>query len=229
MGAVIGQAIINRARTTLLDDASQPGGGATTWDLAALPTELFEHLKSGLRTIALLKPGSYTLTVAHQLVPGIRQAIPDTAHAFIDARRNLGLTGTTIGPAITSVPMTHLDHDDPNWPLSPASETVLHVMRDARETKAFYVYPPQPNPAAQIELIVAGVPTMAAAANPIPLDDIYEQPLYLFVLAHAYAKNTIRGDMAKWGGYYNQFLQMIGVSAEQQRAYDGAPPDGATR
>lgn len=228
MGTITGQAIINRARTTLLDDASQPGGGAKTWDLAALPTELFEHLKSGLRTIALLKPGSYTLTLVHQLVPGIRQAIPDTAHGFLDARRNLGLNGTTIGPAITSTSMVHLDHEDPNWPLAPASTTVQHVMRDARETKAFYVYPPQPTPAAMIELIVAGTPTMTAAADAIPLDDIYEQALYLFLLAHAYAKNAKRGDTAKWMGYYNQFLQLIGVSAERQGAYDGAPADGAT-
>lgn len=226
MGTITGQTVINRARVTLLDDASQPGGGAASWDRPTLPAELFEHLKSGLRTIALLKPGSYTLVLAHQLLPGIRQAIPDSAHAFIDARRNLGIDGSIMGPAITSTSMVHLDHEDPNWTLAPASATVLHYMRDARETKTFYVYPPQTDPAAMIELIVAGTPTMTAATDAIPLDDIYEQALYLFILAHAYAKNAKRGDAAKWAGYYNQFLQLIGVSAEQQKAYDGAPADG---
>lgn len=213
MGTVTAQAIINRARVTLLDDASLPGGGGTTWDRPSLPGELFEHLQSALLAIAVLKPSAFTLTLAHRLVPGVRQAIPDTAHALVNITRNLGSDGLVPGRAITPVDMNHLSHSDPDWTTAPASAVVEHWMRDERETKAFYVYPPQPAQPSMIELIVGGTPTIADPDDAIPIDDIYEQALYLFVLSHAYAKNAVRGDNAKADGYYNRFLQMLGLQA----------------
>lgn len=216
MGTVTAQQIINRARVTLLDDASLPGGGSVVWNRPGLPDELFEHLQTGLRTIAIFKPSVHTQALSHRLTAGVRQLMPDNAHAMIDVTRNLGSDGLIPGRAITRVDMAHFSHAFPDWPTSTASAVVEHWMRNDNEDKGFYVWPPQPAQPSIVELVVATVPTIAAAVDPIPIDDLYEQALYLFVLSHAYAKNAVRGDNTKADGYYNRFLQAIGMPRPKQ-------------
>lgn len=227
MGTITGTAIITRAQITLLDDATRPGGGQVTWNRAELPDELFEHLKAGLRAIVIVKPDAFVVNAPLQLVAGIKQALPVDATFLIDIRRNLGTNGTTPGAAIISIPMTHLDNDTPGWPTDPPSAEVLHYMYDARDPKTFYIYPAQPAMSpTRVEAVYGGTPTMANAGVAIPIDDVYDEALYNFVLAHAWAKNTKRGDYSKANNYMAMFQQILGLKSQAQFAFAGDKPDG---
>ncbi len=211
MGAILASATINRAQLTLLDDVSLPGGGEATWN-STDPDELLKFYNASVRLIVLYKPDTGIVVGSFPLVAGARQQAEGT---FIGAFSNAA------GGQITQMDMDDADHLLPNWRQATPAAT-RHWMADRKEPEVFWVYPPAVA-AAVIEAsrVVTPAPILATAPN--PLNDAYEQVIYWLILAHAYAKNAKRGDMAKMNGYLQLAGQALGVKRQIQLQQSPSP------
>lgn len=206
--AVTAQQIIDRAKETLLDP------NATRWT----EPELLDYLNAGIKAIVTNKPDAFLVTADVALTPNSsRQSIPTGALQLVDIVRVVDEGG-----AVRQIDRGTLDKMDPDW--HSTSGVPKHFTQDVRNPKEFYVYP-VPVTAVQVEMVYAGVPADIIISDPIPVDDIYENALYYWILAYAYAKNTKRGDMSKTGNYLNMFSKSIGVKSQTQFSFAPQQPE----
>lgn len=62
-------------------------------------------------------------------------------------------------------------------------------------------------------------------SDKFPLPDLYAEPAYLFVLAHAYGKNTDRGDVSKMNLYWSLFQSELGIDQQTLDRLNIGKPD----
>lgn len=210
MGTIACSRILDRAAKTLLDETG------VQW----APSELLDHLNSGINWIVTNKPDEGAVNASFQLAANeTKQTIPAAGFQFLDVVRNMGANGSTIGRAIYACRRTDLDHANADWHTVSAA-AIQHFMHDTRDPRVFYVYP-RPTSALYVQLVYAGVPaTVGTAATTLPIADIYENPLHLWIVAHAYAKNSKRGDVSKWQAYLTMAANMIGAKTQVQIVMD---------
>ncbi len=208
--ALLASVIINRASKSLLDDTNVLWGAA----------ELLDYLNAGISAIVASKPDTSITTTNYALTSGTpKQTLPSGGIELIDIIRNAASPYT----AIRQIERNHLNHIDPDWS-NTTGAVVKHFTYDKRNPGVFYVYP-TPSSALSIEISYASSPTrVTSAATNIPLDDIYENALYFFILALAYAKNAKRGDLTKGQMFFAAFANSIGVR-QVQYAFSPVTPD----
>lgn len=198
---VTGNDILDRVEQTLLDETN------ARWARA----ELEAHLNAALAALVTVKADAYTLNKQFSCVAGSKQTLTGGDHQILEVVRNDAASKR----AITLVERSHLDATDPDWHTATPTSVCEHWCADKRDPKHFYLYPPPVN-AHVVEVIVASTPVITDFANPIPVDDLYENPLWACTLAFAYAKNAKRGDLIKSSGYFSLFTQMLGGKAREQ-------------
>lgn len=214
MGTITGQAIVDRAKRTLIDE------GNTFWT----EDEQREHLAAGINAICAKIRSAYVVNRPIQLVEGTLQVLPDEATSLIDVRRNLGTDGLTPGRAIRQTDMHELDRANPNWHTGKQSYVVREYAFDDRDPKRFYVNPPMDFPPTYVEVVYSAVPERVTdLSKPIPIDDVYEDALYFYVLAMAYAKNLKRGDLVKADSYMAKFRMSLGDEDAADKGIEAIP------
>lgn len=213
MGAILGSTILTRVQRTLLDDAGQPSGGEKRWTLP----ELLEWLGAGIRELVKFKPDAAVKNQDFSLAAGVKQSLPSDGQLLVDVR---GKTS-----AITPVSLVDMDHSLFGW-RAVAAGTTIHYMHDERDPHVFYVYPPAVA-SAVVEIVYGFIPDYTDASDPIPVDDNYDVPLYDFVLARAYEKNSKRGDKEKSLRHDQKFAAGIGVKEPKQYSYAGGVKNDA--
>lgn len=211
MGTLTASAIIDRAAKTLLD------AGFVRWTQA----ELLTHYNAAIRTILGFKPDAYVVVEAVALVAGPKQTIPAAGVSPRAVRRNMGVTGTTAGEAITQVERDDLDHCRTDWGATPGS-AVKHVVFDPSDPRTFYVYP-QVYPW-YVELAYAALPADSTTATALPIDDLYEAPIHSYVVGLAMQKSSKSGDLVKSDWHARQFASFLGLKSEGQFRFSVASP-----
>jgi len=211
---ILAQTIIDRAEATLLDSTN------VLWSAA----ELLDYLNAGVAAIAASKPDVSVTTTNVTLTSGTpKQSLPADGIQLLDVIRNTSAPYT----AIRQIERNHLNHIDVDWANTTGS-AVKHFVYDKRNPKIFWVYP-TPSTGFQIEIVYASVPTrLTLVSQNIPVDDIYENALYFFVLALAYAKNAKRGDLFKAQAYFSAFANSIGVRQVQYAFSPTTPVENPT-
>lgn len=208
MATITAQQIIDRAEKTLNDDTN------VRW----ASDELLTYLNDGQREIVLLKPNAYVRNLAVQLVAGTKQSVPNDGVWLNRVVRNMGAAGATPGRAVTEVDMDMLDLTRPDWHAETTSTTAQHFMFDPNDPKNYYITPPQPAVTpSYVEISYSAAPPEVVISAVISLDDIYETPLYYYVLSRAYAKSTQSGNDAKAAGWYSLFVQALGVKSATEK------------
>lgn len=211
MGTILASAIIDRAEKTLLDDTNVQWGAA----------ELLDYLNAGVAAVVAVKPDVYTLNAAFTMAAGAKQVLPAGGLQILDVTRN-----TSSKRAVRYIDRSFLDQLDPDWQ-AVTGTNVDHYTSDARDPKTFYVYPCPAGGAAQVDLVYSAVPAAISAGTAIPIDDIYQNALYNWILAHAYAKNAKRGDTQKSDSYMQKFYGEISSRSPTQMA--ASPPVSITQ
>lgn len=185
-----------------------------TW----LPSILLPYVNKVLLEIVTLKPDAYPVEAVMQLVAGARQAIVSTTMStvisLIDVICNMGTTGTVVGMTIRALEKNAMDHLLPGWMTYAADQTVLHVIKDDRNPLVFYVFPPQPTTAPnQIKLLLSEPPDDITATNTdFPFDPSYKIAFIDGMIYHCLMEETTaQGANQKAVGYYNKFLQGLGL------------------
>ena len=202
MATITAQNILDRAELLLHDDTN------IRWPLA----EGLNWINEGQREIVLLKPDAYSLTESLIMVAGTKQSLPAAGTMLLDATRNMGADGTTVGNVIRLVDRRILDDGQADWHTQAAAASVKHWVYDPETNpRVFYIFP-RSDGTNYIEICYAKAPgEIAAVGNAITLDDIYSPALLNYFLYRAYAKdadyasNAQRSQQAR-----NDFLQILG-------------------
>lgn len=214
MGTLTGQAIVDRAWFKLQDKGATPG---IRWTSA----ECLLWVNDAQRAIVNLKPSANVVAAITTLAAGTRQSLPALGLAGAQLHRltrNFAADGVTAGRAITLIPVERLDETRPNWHAE-TGPAVKHFVVDDRDPKAFYVYPARP-PAGtgRVEVVYTAIPADLANLNQsIVLDDLLAEAMQFYVLFSAYGKDsTYSKSSGNAAGYYQLFLQSLGLGAQAQ-------------
>jgi len=204
---------------TILDLANQQleDIGAITWP----PDLLIRYLNAGVLEIINLKPDAYPTTKNLTLVAGAIQTLPtgDIMILFVDC--NMGVAGDTVGKKVTGLNKEQLDELLPIWQTTTmASTEVAHVIIDPRDTKHFYVFPPQPDPVTQqLRAVVMTPPTpLESATDTFPLDDTFMPAMADYLVYRALAEETtIPNALNKSIQFFQKFLQDLGLKTQVEK------------
>jgi hypothetical protein len=213
--AITAQSIIQRAVQILQDTSS------VRWPV----DELVRWLNDGQRQIVLHRPDSNSITATGTLAAGTRQSLTtmtgissSNPAKLIDVVRNMAATSQK--KAVRMVAREILDAQQPGWHAATQSVDIVHFMFDARDPRAFYVYPPATT-AAQLEIIFSAYPTDVAAptgsdytsvTGNIGVLDIYANALLDYILYRAYLKDAdYAGDAARAQACFQAFATSLGL------------------
>ena len=203
--------------STIISLAGRQISDATgiTWNPT---TVVIPYINLGIQEIINLKPEAYPVTVDITLAAGPVQALPSGGLTLIDAKYNLSGTSSPWTPdkAILSIKKEKMDDIFPDWMTQLGTTIVSFVVTDDRDPKVFYTYPPQPtspSPSNKIRALISQMPTaMASPAETLPLDSSYVPALVDYVTYRALAEeNSIPNAITKAQGFYQKFLQGIGI------------------
>lgn len=194
-------------RVTLLDAAKR------TWT----DDELQGYLVEAVRATCMLKPDAYTRREAVPMAYGSRQELPEGGIAVFDLYEN-----DASASAVTLADRELIDHQNRFWPAATYEIDVAHWSADARDPRRFIVTPPN-NGYGAVWALFGAVPAEFAIGDEVPLQDIYEHPLKLFVMAKAYAKNSQRRDLVKSDSMMGQWRAALGIKNQSQAALAPSP------
>lgn len=187
-------------------------------------TELLSGVNLGCKEVCFHKPDAYVVSASVTLAAGIVQEIPTAGHQLMAILSNMGVSpGATQGAVIRLIDRKVLDAMDPGWATVTASATVVYYMYDERYPRQFLVYPRQPASGfGFVQMLYAAAPADIAADATILIPDIYRPALTMYLMHYAYAKESDKGtqNLEKAAGYYQAFLNALGVKQEKERSED---------
>jgi hypothetical protein len=195
-----GQELVDRARVTLAD------ADKVTWTDA----ELLGHLNAGIAQACAEVLDAYVKIDDIDLVAGVRQSMPAGALLLIDIARN------QFGNPVAHQSQSELGRVHKNWGDIPGGPTVYYTY-DKRAPLSFLVFPPG-LPGNSVEAVYGAMPPPITLAGVVPISTWFETPLWAFVLAMSYAKNTTRQDLAKTAA----FMTMFSTALDRWRALKDA-------
>ena len=207
---MLASVVINRAAKTLLDETG------VLWS----STELLDYLNTAITAIIAFKPDVYVLTATFTLTNSqAKQTLPSGGLQLLEVTRNLSPSLT----AIRQIERNHLNNSNEGW--ANTAGTPSHFMYDGRNDKIFYIYPQPASGTNQVEIVYSAVPTrLTATTDTLPIDDIYENPLFYYVIGMSYLKNAKRGDLSKSNLYFSLFASGIGARQNVEYTYDPTTP-----
>lgn len=206
MGTTTGQNILDRARDKVNDEAT-----TKRWSDA----KALNYINDGQTAVVSKMPTAYALRATPTAVAGsTRQTLAGLGLTdgltFIDIPRNMATNGTTPGRSMTKVDRAWLDVGRPDWHSDLAADA-YNWCYDERDPKAVYIHPGKS--AGKLEVIYSAVPpALASLASTIALDDVYADAIQYFLLFSFYSKDATHNKGQQLaGGYYNLFLQELGL------------------
>lgn len=202
--ALLVSSFITDLRRILLDPT--PG---VTWD----DPFFIKAISRGERAICAVKHEAYPVRAAIALAAGVEQALPAGDLCLLDLYQN-----TTSGRRVRLVDRSLQDASAPFFPIATQEVDVQEYTKDDRDPTRFTVLPPNDGTGSVMGLVGRIPAALAATSDAIHLNDTYEEALQAFVLAAAYAENTIRQDVGKVGFYTTKWQQLVGVSTQSQVA-----------
>lgn len=205
-------------------------GGGVRWPVP----ELCDWLDDGLREIALQKPTATSTTAVLALVEGTKQELPAQYHKLLAVVRNV--SGRVVTPAVREV----FDMQFPGWhdtTVLPFSATVMHVIDDMFDQKAFYVVPGNTG-TGEVEAIVSKLPAKivrpTGANSPLDIDaytgevdmpDIYQNALVDYTAYRAFSKDiNVPGAAQRAQAHYQLFQQALGIKSQVEMAQNVDTP-----
>ncbi len=202
MGTILASAIVGKVRLDLVDE------DAVTWTEA----DLLECLNEAIRATCEVKVDSYVLREPVTLEAGEEQTLPSGGVAVFDV-----LANTVSRKPVTLVDQELLDEATRFATVAAEQADVEHWTADPRDKARFRVYPANDG-TGSVMTIYGAVPTAILIGEAIPIADDNEPALVARTLGAAYRRNTQRQDLGKVQGYMQQWLSMLGLSAQTQVA-----------
>jgi hypothetical protein len=215
MGTILMGSIIDRARTTLLENSSVDVRYTRLG-------ELLDHGNASMREIVAAKPDACVYNGKIKLGTGAKLVLPEDGVQWFNLEHNLGEDGETDGVGIRLVDRGFLTRANRNW-MTARGAFVEHYVHDQRDPKTIYVYP-RPNAA---DWYVNGVYSAVPQSVPsddidddddgkIPIDDLYDSAMHDYIVGYALLKNSAGGNVQKATYFLQKFYNFIGKKLEAQ-------------
>lgn len=192
--SVLASSIISRVRTQLIDN-----GSTYRWT----DTELLQWLSDGQRTIVAAVPAAAPKVVTKSLVAGTRQSIPSDGYMLLKVYRNLPAGGAAGAPC-QMIDRDVLDRQNQTWHSTTPTSAVKVWMYDTIDPAGFYVYPPNDG-TGSVEILYSYMPPdIASLTSTLDVRDIYQTPLFDYVMYRAHSKDS---DFAAGLGLATSYMQ----------------------
>lgn len=193
--------------------------------------EMLRYLNDAQAEAVGLKPSAYSETRVLQLQPGTYQQLPSDALMLMDVICNMGVTGAVPGEAVELMERGVLDSQRPDWHAETPSASVQGYMHELRDPMAFYVYPPQPDPAGQLRAVVSvQPPAVVSTGQELALENRYLGALTDYVLYRAYLKDTDHSSTLQRAAlHYQAFGQSLGVTLQMAKSFSPRAPSHDVR
>lgn len=190
--AVLAQTITQRASRTLLDESR----------VAWTTSEILDYLNAGIRALCLIRPDAYTVVGPVSMVAGVLQSLPADANMLIRPLYNLN-----------GKPVRHTGLDamtaSSDWVTASPNRYVTTWAADSRDRTRFFVSPPNDGTGTLVCFYAAFPPPITSESSTIPVQDMFETPLWAYVCSMMYAKNSLRQDMEKSKAMMQMFMSLI--------------------
>lgn len=193
---------IAKLRADLVDD------DAVTWTDA----DLLECLNEAVRASIDVRPDLNTVVEDVDLVAGTVQHLPPDGVQLFDVLEN----AATPFRVVTTCDQSLLDETYRFWPGSAQRAEVKHYTYDARDRLRFRVYPPNDG-TGTVRIRYGALPPAMTLSDVLPINDQNEPAIYARAMGEAYRRNTERQDLGKTQGYFDQWGQLLGLSAQGSR------------
>lgn len=178
--AVAASAIINRVRAQLADERT-----VKRWS----DVELLRWLSDAQRAIVSAVPAATSLVATRALSAGTRQTLPSGGYKLLKVIRNLS-SGGVAGAPITQVMWDLLDWQYTDWHSMTPTAAVKAYTFDPQDPAAFYVFPPNDG-TGSVQLNYSVLPVeLTATSDNISVQDIYQNPLFDYVMFRAHSKDA---------------------------------------
>lgn len=207
MATITANALIERVNQRLIDP------GYVRWTRQ----ELLDYLNDAVRAVLIRRPDANAITESFVCVAGTRQALPAEAIRLIDVIRN------EAGGAIRHIDRSLLDESYPDWQRGVAASSAQGYVYDERDPKSFWLYPGV-RTGTSVELVYSKAPApltlvQVDAAALLPLDDVYFNPLYDFVLFRAHSKDAEHAANAQLANsHFQSFALAMGEKMQSDSA-----------
>lgn len=207
MATITANALLERVNQRLIDP------GYVRWPRQ----ELLDYLNDAVRAILIRRPDANTATVSFTCAAGTRQTLPAEAIRLIDIPRN------EAGRAVRHIDRALLDENYPDWQRGKSASAIQGFVYDERDPKTFWVYPGV-RAGVKLELVHSLAPalltlTQLDASALLPLDDVYFNPLYDFVLYRAHSKDAEHAVNAQLAGsHFQSFTLAMGEKMQVDTA-----------
>lgn len=204
--------VISRVRS-ILNDADATG---YRWTDA----EFRDAINDAQGLIAVYRPDAFVVDTVATLAAGTKQTLPTGGYRLLDVIRNIGSDGATPGRAIRPTDRDTLDAYDPYWHTNTKKNEVKNFIYDERNTNVYYVNPPV-NAGVKAQIVYAKRPTtLTANTDDLAIAESYFEPVVLFTLFRAYAKEADYGGNAQLAAsYLSLFASILGIKLQKDVAF----------
>lgn len=209
--AVAASTLITKIRAQLIDDGTTP-----RWTDA----ELLRLLSDGQRTIVAIDPTASSTRATVQLASGTLQELPSGGNKMLRVIRNMGVLGTTPGRAVRVSSLDHMDAQDPDWHTLTKVTDVKNFMLDPEDDSIYYVYPPS-NGSGYVQINYSKTPAeLTATTDNLEVGDIYQTPLFDYVMWRAHLKDSEMSAPAIATQYFQAFQLFMQVEIAGEKSLD---------
>lgn len=149
---------------------------------------LLDCLNDAVRQAILVRPEASARLLPLELVPGVRQRLPEGCLRLLDCRANLDEAGAP-GRAVRPAARADFDRCRPDWraPAAGGFSGVERFFPDEALPREFDVYPAVPEAVRARLLVLASVlpASCAAVTDPVGLSEEWTEPLLRWVVYRA--------------------------------------------
>lgn len=175
---------------------------------------LLPYVNLAVLEVVILRPDAYPRQTDVALVAGAAQSLPTGHFALIDPVANL-TSSDAIGSPLKVASKEQLDSLLPGWMTWTPHGTVDFIVRDPKTPAAFYVFPPQPDPATgKVRLIASRKPADILDNNgTFPLADNYRPAVIDDTIYRVISEESaIQGSAIKAKLFHDKFLADLGMT-----------------
>lgn len=203
------KSVLERVVGTLSDDSS------VTWTLQ----DLFRYGSDGQRDMHVLRPDLFNKNITHNLVAGVKQALPANGSKLIEIPAN----AVGAQSPITRIQRSMLDAQYRGWRQANPTLEADHFMYDEREPLVFDVYPPALFGAAVLldyaeipaDWVVPALNTqLAAVTGNINVPDLQSTALHHYICFRCYAEGSENSHAALAAQFRALFGSDLGVELQ---------------
>jgi hypothetical protein len=202
--AILVSTLIARVAKTLLDDSM------VGWS----EDELYDYFNAAQSAVVNAKPDAHTTLDSIPLAAGVLQQMPGDCVSILAIYHN------TTGEIVNQVGRDLLNQSNKRWPQRTQEAVVEEYVVEQNDPTRFLVNPPNDG-TGSLEILYGSEPPAVAPGSPsdvMALPDTYQNAVWAYVLALAYAKNSKRQDLGKSGQYLGMFREFVGMRAVAQSA-----------